>query len=144
MSRCGYSEGLDEWELIRWRGAVTSAIRGQRGQAFLKELVEALDALPEKKLVADELVTPSGEVCAIGSVMVKRGLTDQAVKLDTYDADGIAKVVGIAPALVKELESINDNWGSWHDISDERRFEIVREWAIANIKEAQDSNEPSP
>lgn len=32
MSRCGYSDDYDQWALIRWRGAVESAIRGKRGQ----------------------------------------------------------------------------------------------------------------
>jgi hypothetical protein len=37
MSRSGYSDDLENWSLIRWRGAVASAIRGRRGQAFLRE-----------------------------------------------------------------------------------------------------------
>ena len=35
MSRSGYSDGLDEWAMIRWRGAVKSAIRGARGRAII-------------------------------------------------------------------------------------------------------------
>jgi len=47
MSRSGYSDDCDDqWSLICWRGAVKSAIRGKRGQAFLKEMLAALDALP--------------------------------------------------------------------------------------------------
>jgi hypothetical protein len=46
MSRSGYSDDHSEWDLIRWRGAVASAIRGKRGQAFLRELLVALDAMP--------------------------------------------------------------------------------------------------
>jgi hypothetical protein len=65
VSRSGYSDGCEGWDLIRWRGAVESAIRGKRGQAFLKELLAALDALPEKKLVANELVTLQGQVCIL-------------------------------------------------------------------------------
>ena len=34
MSRSGYTDECDGWELVRWRGAVNSAIRGKRGQAF--------------------------------------------------------------------------------------------------------------
>lgn len=44
MSRSGYNDDCDGWALIRWRGAVNSAINGKRGQAFLRELVAALDA----------------------------------------------------------------------------------------------------
>ncbi len=63
MSRSGYSDDLDSWALIRWRGQVASAIRGRRGQAVLRDLLAALDAMPEKALVASELETPQGEVC---------------------------------------------------------------------------------
>lgn len=55
MSRSGYSDDLDSWSMIRWRGAVTSATRGARGQAFFREMLAALDAMPEKKLIADDL-----------------------------------------------------------------------------------------
>jgi hypothetical protein len=57
MSRSGFNlDGeYDQWACIRWQGAVKSAIRGKKGQAFLKELLSALDAMPEKKLIAEEL-----------------------------------------------------------------------------------------
>ena len=29
MSRSGYTDECDGWELVRWRGAVNSAIRGK-------------------------------------------------------------------------------------------------------------------
>lgn len=45
MSRSGYNDySIDNWDLIRWRGQVASAIKGKRGQAFLRELIEALVA----------------------------------------------------------------------------------------------------
>ena len=56
MSRSGYSDDCDNaWSLIRWRGAVASAIRGKRGQEFLYEMLHALAALPERKLIAFDL-----------------------------------------------------------------------------------------
>jgi hypothetical protein len=75
MSRSGYNDDydLDPWQGIRWRGAVASAIRGRRGQAFLRELLVALDALPEHKLIANEL-EKDGAVCALGAVGKARGL----------------------------------------------------------------------
>ena len=51
MSRSGYTDECDGWEFVRWRGAVNSAIRGKRGQAFLNEMVTALDAMQEKRLL---------------------------------------------------------------------------------------------
>ena len=59
MSRSGYDDydGCEnpEWALIRWRGAVHSALCGKRGQAFLREMALALDEMGEKRLIADEL-----------------------------------------------------------------------------------------
>ena len=138
MSRHGYSDDIeDQWQLIRWRGAVSSAIRGKRGQAFLKEMLVALDALPEKKLVAGELVTSKGEVCAIGSVMVKRGI--DATDIDPEDYESIACSVDVAEALVQEIEYINDE--AWipglypNPMTDEKRWEAVRRWVAKQIKE---------
>ncbi len=50
MSRSGYVDDIDNLALINWRGAVKSAIQGKRGQAFLRALVDALDAMPETSL----------------------------------------------------------------------------------------------
>src|ERR1700722_1111238 len=73
MSRSGYNDDCEQWALICWRGAVNSAIKGARGQAFLAELIAALDALPEKRLIATEL-EQEGAVCAIGAVGRARGV----------------------------------------------------------------------
>lgn len=107
MSRSGYNEAGDceQWDLIRWRGAVHSALNGKRGQDFLKEMLAALDALPEKKLIKHDLIDDGG-VCAIGSVGVYRG-TDMS-DLNPEFSDGIAEAFGIADALVREIEYIND------------------------------------
>ena len=71
MSRHGYSSEYDDVDDIlalgRWRGQVSSAIRGKRGQAFLKEMIQALEAMPVKKLIAKEL-SDHGQVCALGAV----------------------------------------------------------------------------
>jgi hypothetical protein len=131
MSRAGYDDGdsCDQWGLIRWRGQVASAIRGKRGQAFLRELVEALDALPEKRLIANDLEN-GGSVCAIGSVGLKRGI-DMSV-LDPEDPEPIAAVFGIASQLVREIEWMNDE--AWYCDTPENRWSRMREWAVSNIK----------
>lgn len=55
MSRSGYSDDIDNWDLIKWRGQVASAIRGKRGQLFLRELLAALDALPNAHQLVQEI-----------------------------------------------------------------------------------------
>lgn len=81
MSRSGYSDDCDGAELALWRGAVESAIRGRRGQAFLREMLEALDALPARRLISGEFVDGRGEHCALGAVALKRGLAAQGIDL---------------------------------------------------------------
>jgi hypothetical protein len=129
MSRAGYSEDLDPLDLGRWRGQVASAIRGKRGQAFLRELVEALDALPGKRLIAHDL-EHAGNVCAIGSVGQKRGV-DMGV-LDPHDSEHLATVFGIADQLVREIEFMNDE-GGWNE-TPEQRWARMRAWAVSHLK----------
>lgn len=131
MSRSGYVDDgdLENWSLIRWRGQVASAIRGKRGQAFLRELIAALDALPEKKLIANKLEL-AGNVCAIGSVGRARGV-DMST-LDVYDYDKIAAVFGVAHQLVQEIEWMNDEGFYGH--TPEARWKFMRDWAVSNLK----------
>lgn len=141
MSRSNYSEDVgDEWQFIRWRGAVTSAIYGRRGQAFLAEMLAAMDALPEHKLVANELEV-EGAVCAIGAVGRSRGI-DMA-KLDPEDSETIAGRFGIADALAREIAYENDE-GSYRLETPEERFARMRAWVDAHVVESKpESKEPT-
>jgi hypothetical protein len=127
MSRSGYTDDCDGWALIRWRGAVTQAIRGQRGQAMLRELVQALDSLPEKRLAADSLVTADGDYCTLGALGRARGI--DLAPIDPEDREAVAKAFGVAEALAAEVMYLNDE-----GVTDERRsvnFEVcgpMREW----------------
>jgi hypothetical protein len=127
MSRSGYDDCCDGWDLIRWRGAVKSAIRGQRGQAMLKELAVALDAMPEKKLIANDLESPQG-VCAMGCLGKAKGL--DMSHTDAYEPHQVAKLFGIADALAQEISHINDEWGRG---TPEQRWQIVRDWVADSI-----------
>ena len=105
MSRSGYMDG-GQWDTIRWRGAVTSAIRGRRGQALLRELAAALDAMPEKRLIAEEIMGEDGSCCALGAVAKRRGIDVDG--LDPEDSETVAVTFGIAKALACEIVYIND------------------------------------
>jgi hypothetical protein len=64
MSRSGYSEDFDcdadsVNAMILYRTSVDNAIYGKRGQKFLKDLIIALDALSEKRLITESLIIPS-------------------------------------------------------------------------------------
>jgi hypothetical protein len=142
MSRSGYSDDIDTWALIRWRGAVKSAIRGRRGQTFMKELLAALDALPEKKLIAYELENKSGDVCALGALGKKRQI--DMSELDPEDSEYVADAFNIAEALAREVVHINDDYRDYRvdangllqdHSSAERRFDIMRNWVARQIHE---------
>jgi hypothetical protein len=134
MSRSGYIDDsdYDQWAMIRWRGAVASAFRGKRGQAFLREMLAALDALPEKRLLVDELQDPydSNLVCAIGAVGRIRGVDMQA--LDPEDHDDIAAVFNISHDMACEIMFTNDEGFGWQ-VTPEERFYRMRAWIVGEL-----------
>lgn len=136
MSRSGYTDG-DAWALIRWRGAVTSATRGKRGQSFFVELLAALDAMPDKRLIAEELQTADGCMCTLGVLGAARGV-DMTV-LDPEDTEAVGGVFGIPRALAAEVVYMNDEDGRWQyaygeDETPEARWKRMRDWVAEQIK----------
>lgn len=156
MSRSGYiDDGWDsqegQWAHIRWRGAVTSALKGKRGQEFLQELLQVLDEMPVKELhanlfVDDDPDASSCRVCAMGAVWKARGLpTDESMRyVDEDDWDGFerteefGKQLGIAPAMAREIAFINDDPYSLY--TPRARYEAVRRWVISELKGDQPSS----
>lgn len=143
MSRSGYNDDFDGWSLICWRGAVASAIKGKRGQLFLLEMLAALDALPLKRLVANELETSdlipcshwgmfeTESVCAIGAVGKRRGI--DMSEIDPNDPPQVAGAFGIAQAMAQEIVYVNDEWSGRRE-TPEARFIRVREWVASQIE----------
>lgn len=138
MSRSGYSDDGEYLEL--WRASVDRALKGKRGQNFLRELIGSLDALPEKSLIAEDLQDGSGNVCALGAVGKMRGL--DMSKLDPENYMRLSKTFGIAQAMVQEIEYMNDEYWNWERNDDGERVEItprgrwerMRKWAQENIQ----------
>ena len=137
MSRSGYSDcdcDINEWKNIMWRGAVKSAFRGKRGQAFLREMLAAFDALPEKRLVSNVL-EDDGEVCALGAVGKARGL--DMSRIDPEDSYAVAAKLNVSPAMAREFMFENDEAARyWRDETPEQRFIRMRAWVASQIKEA--------
>jgi hypothetical protein len=144
MSRSGYSEdgGDDNWAFICYRGAVNSAIKGNRGQNFLRYVLDVLDAMPVKELVANDLEA-DGKYCTLGAVGAARGF--DLSKIDTENWPQLSGAFNIAETLAREIMWINDesvsDW-SWDYALGKRlentdigakRWVAVRKWVIANI-----------
>lgn len=130
MSRSGYSDDCDDnWQMIMWRGRVASSIRGKRGQKLLAELAEAMDSMPEKKLIKHELKCETG-YCALGVVGAKRGISLD--DLDPEDPDGVADAFDIAAPLAREIVFENDEQCSY--MTPEERWKYMRTWVEQRLK----------
>lgn len=124
MSRSGYLYDLSNWDLIRWRGQVTSSIKGQRGQRLLKDLAEAMDSMSNKRLITDELKTVGGEYCALGTVGLRRGLDMD--NIDPHNYEIVAEKFDITAQLAQEIVYQNDEVG--YNETPEQRWQRIRDW----------------
>lgn len=134
MGRLTYCDDWDEWALIRQRGAIARATRGQRGQAFLRALLEALDAMPEKVLISEELQNGEGDVCAIGALGKHRRM--DMSRIDPEDQEQVALAFNIAVCLAFEVASQNDDGGRY-DESPQHRWTRMRAWVARQIKQPE-------
>jgi hypothetical protein len=128
VSRSGYSDDCEYLDL--WRSNVERTIRGRRGQAFLRELVESLEAMPEKRLISHELRSEIGEVCAIGSVGLKRGI--DMTRLDPQDPEQVGRAFGISSMLAQEIVFENDE--KYCRQTPEERWSRMHAWAKSHLK----------
>lgn len=131
MSRSGYSDDLTQQSLAMWRGRVASSARGKRGQAFFVALAAALDAMPEKALIAHDLIK-DGAHCALGVLGAARGLPIETY--DPEDADTIGGAFNIASCLAQETVFENDE-AVWNE-TPEARWIRMRAWVAKQIKAA--------
>lgn len=156
MNRSNYGDGYDTWQTIMWRGAVSSAIRGKRGQTFIKELIEALDAMPDKRLITGQL-QKDGCNCALGVVATARNVDTAPIEfpedqyeIDEWHSQRVADALNIADALAREVMWVNDEFyerndyalveGRWLRVHgpkqdpDVFRWQAVRKWAQQKLR----------
>ncbi len=135
MSRSGYSDECENVGL--WRGAVTRAIEGKRGQAFLREMAVALDAMPVKELVAGEVVRDAEHVCAIGSVAIARRL--DVSELNIHDGESVGQAFGVARALAQEVAFENDDdFCRFPNETPAQRWTRMRAWVADQLLPTND------
>jgi len=156
MNRSGYNEDGD-WDedtqrrVNLYQGAIKRALTGKRGQALLRRIVAALDAMPVKELERDTFGGKnSGCMCAFGALAVHEGidvadlepLDDEG---DPVEADILAARFGCAEALAREIMWTNDT-APIHGLSvmgprlppnleRQRRWKWTRGWCAARIVE---------
>jgi hypothetical protein len=74
MSRIPEGECDDEESTRRWslqRANTARQIKSKHGQAFLRELLAALESLPEKRLI-EGAIAKDGCVCTFGALALRR------------------------------------------------------------------------
>lgn len=132
MSRSGYIDDFDDILVLgRWRGQVASAIRGERGQKLLRDLRDALDAMPVKRLIRDELETESGEYCALGVLGKARGI--DMSQLDPDEPEQVGSAFDISPCMASEIVYENDE--HCDNATPEERWQRMRWWVNNQIRE---------
>lgn len=112
MSRSGYTDDMDDpLAHGRWRQAVKRSLEGKRGQALLADLLQALDAMPDKRLYPGSFATPEGEFCTLGVLGARRGTKmDDLGDEDWCDTGAVGQRFGIAPAMAAEIMYLNDEY----------------------------------
>lgn len=136
MSRSGYSDDCEN--IAMWRGQVASASRGKRGQTFFRDLITALDAMPEKRLIKGDIRDDSGCVCALGALGAARGFDLDTI--DPYAYDELGAKFNIAHQLAQEVMYENDEGSTIHEVNGEwvretpeLRWQRVRAWAVEQL-----------
>lgn len=113
MSRSGYTDDNDDpLARGRWQQAVKRSLQGKRGQALLRELAEALDAMEDKRLWPGSFATADGEFCTLGVLGAKRGIKmdDLGNAEDGCDPEAVARRFGVAHAMAAEIMYLNDEY----------------------------------
>lgn len=146
MSRSGYSDEFDDENNAGalYRANVDRTIHGKRGQAFLREMAAALDAMPIKELIAHEFVNETGCVCAMGAVA-------QARKLEIPKGFGegepweVGALLRITPMLAAEIAYHNDERGPVRaEEAPAQRWTRMRAWVREHVRATPSEGDERP
>lgn len=132
-----------QWWL--WENALRRSVNGKKGQRNLRDLRDALLALPEKRLISGRLADENGCVCTVGALWLKRQVdagvdraqvlaamagdiewNEEYGVLDPWDAETVTLDIATAAGLSRTMAVVlaGDNDG-WTNDTPERRYERV-------------------
>jgi hypothetical protein len=120
-------------------GALCSAIRGKRGQRFIRDLVQALDALPLPELAAGALEDEeTGCCCAFGAVRRFRGAHAVPLWFHPMEEDmtpgNLAEPFNVSKTLAWAVVQANEDGMTGNNQSTRRfRWKRVRDWAVRQL-----------
>lgn len=123
-----------------WHANCQRSIGGRAGQKSLRELRDALLALPTKRLIAHELDNGT-DCCAVGALVRQKGIV-----VEDWEAEDEMEEVGVAcgmPRLVAwKVVELNDELLDYHfkerrAYTPEERYEAVMRWIEKNLVAAE-------
>ena len=160
MSRISYSDEEDfSGQFGLWQANCRRSIQGKAGQAALRELEQALLALPEKALISGELFNAEGDVCAIGALARFRGVTETQSDPDD-DMEEVGVELGMPRLVAWSVVAQNDHEidGRWVEaqgptrngygprvyvpVTCEERYERVLAWVQKQIAKGEAMPQP--
>lgn len=148
-----------------WEQSGRNALRGRRGQTFLREIEAALLAMPEHRLIAGQPCDSNGDVCLIGQLGVQRKVQsgrdrveviaewkEEALDYGDYsDVDatvetmGLAQSLGMTRAMASYVAFQNDQcrvfvvpYRFLQDPTPEQRWEVMLRWVRAHLVAPED------
>ena len=107
MSRINYTDEEDHpGQFALWQANCLRSIKGKNGQAALRELEQALLALPDKRLIAGDLQDEQGNVCAIGALARHKNHTPKADP--EYEMEAVGVELGMPELVAWTVVCLND------------------------------------
>lgn len=157
--RIGYSEDEDypgQFEL--WQANCRRSLQGKAGQASLRELEQALLALPKKRLIANRLKDADGEVCALGALAEYKGREIPVSDADDFsewedfgEMEDFGVQLGVPRLVAWKVVELNDvvidgrydysksPRGEYVPCIPEERYEKVLAWVRKRLARARDA-----
>lgn len=132
MSRFNYSDEEEfGGQFALWRANTERCLTGKNGQKALRDMREALLALPDKMLISDVLYDDNGLVCAVGAYGKYIGA--DLSKFDPEDAtDEAGEAMGLPFRVAWSLVEMNDM--IFDTETPEERYTKVLAWVESRIK----------
>ena len=142
--RVDYTEDEDfAGQFGLWQANCDRSARGRKGQAALREMKKALLAMPVKRIARYILVEPSGEVCAIGALMVQKKIdagmsrekaVEECSTVAPYPSDAQGVEAGM-PRLVAWSVAVENDSDPWDgkETTPEQRYDRMLAWVQNRI-----------
>ncbi len=125
--RISYSEEEQfPGQFFLWRANSARSLLGKAGQAALRELRDALLALPTKRLVVGVLDN-GADCCAIGALVRRKGITPKADP--EYEMEDVGVECGM-PRLVA-WRVVEENDMATYSMTPEQRYAAILAWVNA-------------